>query len=127
MFQEEFGIPIGHRYGPSEVGLAYCCRTGHGFHFYPTYGQVDYFPEPEGCQSIVGASFSRDPADLRESAPGKGSSSSTFRGIQRSPSGKRKYLWTTAKLRTRASSLTSHKVPTTATARTHNTGAVTTR
>jgi hypothetical protein len=44
MFQEEYGIPIGHRYGPSEVGLAYCCRTGHGFHFYPTYGQVDYFP-----------------------------------------------------------------------------------
>jgi phenylacetate-CoA ligase len=60
-FEDEFGIPVAHWYGHSEYAvLAYCCRTCHGFHFYPTYGHVEFLPsDTEGCQRIVGTSFNR--------------------------------------------------------------------
>lgn len=60
-FEDEFGIPVAHWYGHSEYAvLAYCCRTCHGFHFYPTYGHVQFLPsDTEGCQRIVGTSFNR--------------------------------------------------------------------
>jgi phenylacetate-CoA ligase len=60
-FEREFGIRIAHWYGHSEYAvLAYCCRDCHGFHFYPTYGHVEFVPsEAEGCQRIVASSFNR--------------------------------------------------------------------
>jgi phenylacetate-CoA ligase len=60
-FEQEFGIKIAHWYGHSEYTvLAYCCRKCRGFHFYPTYGQVELLSsETEGCRRIVGSSFNR--------------------------------------------------------------------
>jgi phenylacetate-coenzyme A ligase PaaK-like adenylate-forming protein len=60
-FEERFGIQVAHWYGHSEyAALAYCCRQCRGFHFYPTYGQVELLPsETEGCQRIVASSFNR--------------------------------------------------------------------
>jgi phenylacetate-CoA ligase len=60
-FENEFGLNIAHWYGHSEyAALAYCCRLCRGFHFYPTYGQVETLPsEIEGCQRIVTSSFNR--------------------------------------------------------------------
>jgi phenylacetate-coenzyme A ligase PaaK-like adenylate-forming protein len=60
-FEEEFGIRIAHWYGHSEyAALAYNCRECHGFHFYPTYGYVQ-FPcsRAEDCRRIVATSFNR--------------------------------------------------------------------
>jgi phenylacetate-coenzyme A ligase PaaK-like adenylate-forming protein len=50
-----------HWYGHSEYAvLAYCCRQCRGFHFYPTYGQVELLDsETEGCRRIVASSFNR--------------------------------------------------------------------
>jgi phenylacetate-CoA ligase len=60
-FEEEFGIRIAHWYGHSEYAvLAYHCRDCGGFHFYPTYGQVELIPsDTEGCQRIIASSFNR--------------------------------------------------------------------
>jgi len=60
-FEQKFGIRVAHWYGHSEyAALAYCCRQCRGFHFYPTYGQVELLPsETEGCQRIVASSFNR--------------------------------------------------------------------
>lgn len=60
-FEQEFGIKIAHWYGHSEYAvLAYCCRDCRGFHFYPTYGYVEFLgSEVEGCQRIVATSFNR--------------------------------------------------------------------
>jgi phenylacetate-CoA ligase len=60
-FEEHFGISIAHWYGHSEyAALAYSCRDCHGFHFYPTYGQVEFLPsDTDGCQRIVATSFNR--------------------------------------------------------------------
>jgi phenylacetate-CoA ligase len=60
-FEQEFGFRIAHWYGHSEyAALAYCCRECRGFHFYPTYGQVELLAsETEGCQRIVASSFNR--------------------------------------------------------------------
>jgi phenylacetate-CoA ligase len=60
-FEEGFGIPIAHWYGHSEyAALAYSCRHCGGFHFYPTYGQVEFPPsDTEGCRRIVATSFNR--------------------------------------------------------------------
>jgi len=60
-FEQEFDIKIAHWYGHSEYAiLAYCCRRCRGFHFYPTYGQVELLPsEVEGCQRVLGTSFNR--------------------------------------------------------------------
>jgi phenylacetate-coenzyme A ligase PaaK-like adenylate-forming protein len=60
-FEDEFGIRIAHWYGHSEyAALAYNCRQCHGFHFYPTYGYVE-FPcsETQNCRRIVATSFNR--------------------------------------------------------------------
>jgi len=58
-FEKEFGLQIAHWYGHSEYAtLAYCCRRCRGFHFYPTYGQVELLPsEIEGCRRIIASSF----------------------------------------------------------------------
>lgn len=79
-FEEEFGIKIAHWYGHSEyAALAYSCRYCHGFHFYPTYGHVEFLPsDTEGCQRLVATSFNRigtqfvryDTGDLALPAPG---------------------------------------------------------
>jgi phenylacetate-CoA ligase len=60
-FEQKFGLPIAHWYGHSEyAALAYCCRECRGFHFYPTYGQVELLAsDTEGCQRIVASSFNR--------------------------------------------------------------------
>jgi phenylacetate-CoA ligase len=60
-FEKEFGLNIAHWYGHSEyAALAYCCRMCRGFHFYPTYGQVEMVPgEIDGCRRIVTSSFNR--------------------------------------------------------------------
>ena len=60
-FEQEFGIQIAHWYGHSEyAALAYCCRRCRGFHFYPTYGNVELLPsETEDCCRIVSSSFNR--------------------------------------------------------------------
>jgi phenylacetate-CoA ligase len=60
-FTDEFGIQITHWYGHSEyAALAYSCHECHGFHFYPTYGKVEFLPaDTEGCQRLVATSFNR--------------------------------------------------------------------
>jgi phenylacetate-CoA ligase len=60
-FEREFDIKIAHWYGHSEyAALAYSCRRCHGFHFYPTYGHVEFLPsETEGCKRVVASSFNR--------------------------------------------------------------------
>jgi len=60
-FEQEFGIKIAHWYGHSEYAiLARCCRECGGFHFYPTYGQVELLPsEIEGCRRVIASSFNR--------------------------------------------------------------------
>jgi phenylacetate-CoA ligase len=60
-FEQEFGIKVAHWYGHSEyAALAYCCRQCRGFHFYPTYGQVELLPtDTEGCERIAASSFNR--------------------------------------------------------------------
>jgi phenylacetate-coenzyme A ligase PaaK-like adenylate-forming protein len=36
------------------------CRECNGFHFYPTYGKVEFLPsDMEGCQRLVATSFNR--------------------------------------------------------------------
>jgi phenylacetate-CoA ligase len=60
-FEQEFGIRVAHWYGHSEyAALAYCCRECRGFHFYPTYGHVEFLPsETDGCLRVVASSFNR--------------------------------------------------------------------
>ena len=60
-FERDFGIQIAHWYGHSEYAvLAYNCRKCRGFHFYPTYGYVEFLPsETEDCQRVVATSFNR--------------------------------------------------------------------
>jgi phenylacetate-CoA ligase len=60
-FEQKFGLRIAHWYGHSEyAALAYYCRQCCGFHFYPTYGQVELLAsETDGCQRIVASSFNR--------------------------------------------------------------------
>jgi phenylacetate-CoA ligase len=60
-FEREFGIRIAHWYGHAEYAvLAYHCRRCRGFHFYPTYGQVELLAsETEGCHRVVASSFNR--------------------------------------------------------------------
>jgi phenylacetate-CoA ligase len=60
-FEQDFGIKIAHWYGHSEYAvLAYCCRECRGFHFYPTYGYVEFLPsEIETCRRVVASSFNR--------------------------------------------------------------------
>jgi phenylacetate-CoA ligase len=60
-FESEYGIRIAHWYGHSEYAvLAYNCRQCHGFHFYPTYGYVEFLTsEAEGSQRVVATSFNR--------------------------------------------------------------------
>jgi len=60
-FERDFGIQIAHWYGHSEyAALAYNCRACRGFHFYPTYGYVEFLPsETEDCQRVIATSFNR--------------------------------------------------------------------
>ena len=59
--EEEFGIAVAHWYGHSEyAAIAYSCRGCQGYHFYPTYGHVDFLPShTEGCRRLVATSFNR--------------------------------------------------------------------
>jgi phenylacetate-coenzyme A ligase PaaK-like adenylate-forming protein len=86
-FEEEFDIRIAHWYGHSEYAvLAYGCQKCRGFHFYPTYGHVEFVRSGvEGCARIVASSFNRlgtqfvryDTGDLAL-APGVGCDSDKF-------------------------------------------------
>jgi phenylacetate-CoA ligase len=60
-FEQGFGIRVSHWYGHSEyAALAYNCSECRGFHFYPTYGQVELLAsDTEGCLRIVASSFNR--------------------------------------------------------------------
>ena len=60
-FEQAFGIRVAHWYGHSEyAALAYCCRECRGFHFYPTYGHVEFLPsETEDCLRVIASSFNR--------------------------------------------------------------------
>ncbi len=60
-FEQKFGLRVAHWYGHSEyAALAYCCRECRGFHFYPTYGQVELLAsDTEGCRRIIASSFNR--------------------------------------------------------------------
>jgi phenylacetate-CoA ligase len=60
-FEADFGLRIAHWYGHSEYAvLAYNCRDCLGFHFYPTYGQLELLPsETDGCERVVATSFNR--------------------------------------------------------------------
>ncbi len=60
-FEQEFGIKIAHWYGHSEYAiLAYCCRECRGFHFYPTYGHVEFLPSDiDECRRVLASSFNR--------------------------------------------------------------------
>jgi phenylacetate-CoA ligase len=60
-FEHEFDLKIAHWYGHSEyAALAYCCRQCRGFHFYPTYGHIEFLPsDTEGCRRVVASSFNR--------------------------------------------------------------------
>lgn len=80
-FEADFGLRIAHWYGHSEYAvLAYYCRDCLGFHFYPTYGQVELLPsDTDGCERVVATSFNRlgtqfvryDTGDLAVSGDGK--------------------------------------------------------
>jgi phenylacetate-CoA ligase len=79
-FEREYGIRVAHWYGHSEYAvLAYNCRQCHGFHFYPTYGYVEFLAsEAEGSQRVIATSFNRmgtqfvryDTGDLATAATG---------------------------------------------------------
>jgi phenylacetate-CoA ligase len=58
-FETDFGLRIAHWYGHSEYAvLAYYCRDCHGFHFYPTYGQLELEPsDTDGCQKVIASAF----------------------------------------------------------------------
>jgi phenylacetate-CoA ligase len=58
-FEADFGLRIAHWYGHSEYAvLAYYCRDCLGFHFYPTYGQLELLPsDTDGCERVVATSF----------------------------------------------------------------------
>jgi phenylacetate-coenzyme A ligase PaaK-like adenylate-forming protein len=60
-FERDFGIPVAHWYGHSECSvLAYRCRICKGFHFFPTYGNVELLPSNDGeLWRIVASSFNR--------------------------------------------------------------------
>jgi phenylacetate-CoA ligase len=60
-FESEYGIRVAHWYGHSEYAvLAYNCRQCRGFHFYPTYGHVEFLTsEAEGSRRIIATSFNR--------------------------------------------------------------------
>jgi phenylacetate-CoA ligase len=78
-FESDFGIPVSHWYGHSEYAvLAFNCRECDGFHFYPTYGQVELVPTKfDRMQRIIATSFNRigtqfcryDTGDLAIPAP----------------------------------------------------------
>lgn len=63
-FERDFGIPVAHWYGHSEcAALAYRCNICKGFHFFPTYGNVELLASNESNDEsllrIVASSFNR--------------------------------------------------------------------
>jgi phenylacetate-CoA ligase len=60
-FEQEFGIHVAHWYGHSEYAvLAYYCQGCSGFHFYPTYGYVEFLAsETDHLRRIVASSFNQ--------------------------------------------------------------------
>ena len=79
-FEQEYDNRVAHWYGHSEYAvLAYCCRRCSGFHFYPTYGFVEFLAsEEDDLQHIIASSFNRigtqfvryDTGDLAEAPTG---------------------------------------------------------
>lgn len=60
-FEKEFNIPVAHWYGHSECAvLAYRCKSCKGFHFFPTYGNVELLPSNDDqLWRIIASSFNR--------------------------------------------------------------------
>jgi phenylacetate-CoA ligase len=60
-FEQAFGLPVAHWYGHTEYAtLAYCCQQCRGFHFYPTYGQVELLAsDVDECRRVVASSYNR--------------------------------------------------------------------
>jgi phenylacetate-coenzyme A ligase PaaK-like adenylate-forming protein len=60
-FERDFGIPVAHWYGHSECAvLAYRCKICKGFHFFPTYGNVELLASNDDrLRRIVASSFNR--------------------------------------------------------------------
>jgi phenylacetate-CoA ligase len=60
-FERDFGIPVAHWYGHSEcAALAYRCKICKGFHFFPTYGNVELLASnDDDLWRIVASSFNR--------------------------------------------------------------------
>lgn len=60
-FERDFGIPVAHWYGHSEyAALAYRCKICMGFHFFPTYGNVELLASnDDDLWRIVASSFNR--------------------------------------------------------------------
>jgi phenylacetate-CoA ligase len=58
-FERDFGIPVAHWYGHSEcAALAYRCKICKGFHFFPTYGNVELLASNyDHLRRIVASSF----------------------------------------------------------------------
>ena len=59
-FQEKFGTPIAHWYGHSEYAvLAKKCPKCSLFHFYPTYGGVEFKQNQSGFSSVIATSYNK--------------------------------------------------------------------
>lgn len=61
LFESKFNFNIVHWYGHSEYAvLAKYCKKCAGFHFYPTYGRVDFLPQHnENIHKIIATSFNK--------------------------------------------------------------------
>jgi glycosyltransferase involved in cell wall biosynthesis/phenylacetate-coenzyme A ligase PaaK-like adenylate-forming protein len=60
-FEKDFGISVAHWYGHSEYAvLAYRCKICKGFHFFPTYGNVELLASNDNqLRRIVASSFNK--------------------------------------------------------------------
>jgi phenylacetate-coenzyme A ligase PaaK-like adenylate-forming protein len=60
LIAKRYQLPIAYWYGHSEYAvLARYCFKCHGFHFYPTYGKVDFVERVDSKFSIIANSFNR--------------------------------------------------------------------
>ena len=58
IIREQYGLPIAHWYGHSEYAvLAKYCNSCNGFHFYPTYGLVDFRWVSGNVYEILASSY----------------------------------------------------------------------
>ena len=60
MIEKVYKLPIAYWYGHSEYAvLARYCFKCHGFHFYPTYGKVDFIERGDCKYNIIASSFNK--------------------------------------------------------------------